>query len=607
MLSQRHEDLRRLLQSRPKDPALPPSTDRGTWDRARQHAPDSVLSRLMASAQEAAQTPIPALTATMYVDCLRTGQRESYERPLYQRRSMLARLAVGECLEGGRRYLDALLDLAWAMCEESSWAFPAHQLQLADPCRPYIDLMAASTALDLAELDALLGSQLDPALAVRIRYEADRRCFQPYLERADEWWWLSGPSAGTNWTAVCNAGVLGAAAYLVDDVDRLASMLEQGLASLELYLSSFDPDGGTSEGPNYWAYGFGAFTALAHVLEWRTGGQLRLLHRARIAGIARYPLRTLLSPGQHVTFSDSRPTVRLEPAHLAFLGRQLGVPELVQFAADQAVDPGTGPFGWAVRSLLWPIDTTNLRLFTPGAHDWWPGLQWMITRYDPSDPDGLVLAIKGGHNDEMHNHNDVGALIVHWRGESLVVDPGPGRYTHACFSERRFEHPAAASIGHSVPVPNGYEQPAGAKYGAEVLEHVASAAGDRLILELRDPYPPDADVSSLRRSVTLDRTEPCGRIELVDEVTFGSADGTFEMVMVTFAHADVEGSRVTLHGERGALFIDFDPELADVRVEVLPEVDLMSGPRDLQRILFSLHGAVRTGSVRLVMSGAAHG
>jgi len=74
-----------------------------------------------------------------------------------------------------------------------------------------------------------------------------------------------------------------------------------------------------------------------------------------------------------------------------------------------------------------------------------------------------------------------------------------------------------------------------------------------------------------------------------------------------FAHADVEGSRVTLRGERGALFIDFDPELADVRVEVLPEVDLMSGPRDLQRILFSLHGPVRTGSVRLVMSGAAHG
>jgi hypothetical protein len=249
MLSKRsHEDLRRILQIRPNDAALPPSTDCDAWDAARQHLPDSDLSRLMASAEEAAQTPIPSLTATMYLDCLRTGQRESYERPLYQRRSMLARLAVGECLEGRGRFLDALLDLVWAICEKSSWAFPAHQLQLADPRRPYIDLMAASTALDLAELDALLGSQLDPGLAVRIRYEAERRCFQRHLERAEEWWWLSGPSAGTNWTAVCNAGVLGATAYLVDDLDRLASMLEQVLTSLERYLASFDPHGGTSEG-----------------------------------------------------------------------------------------------------------------------------------------------------------------------------------------------------------------------------------------------------------------------------------------------------------------------------------------------------------------------
>jgi hypothetical protein len=608
MPSQRsHEDLRRILQTRPKDAALPPSTDRDIWERARQHLPASVRAGLIASADDAAQTPIPSLTATMYLDCVRTGHREAYERPLYQRRRMLARLAVGECLEGRGRFLDALLDLAWAMCEESSWAFPAHQLQLADPCRPYIDLMAASTALDLAELDALLGSQLDPALTVRIRYEAERRCFQPCLERAEEWWWLSGPSAGTNWTAVCNAGVLGAAAYLVDDLDRLASMLEQGLQSLDLYLESFDPHGGTSEGPNYWAYGFGAFTLLAHVLEWRTAGQLDLLGDPRIAEIAQYPLGTQLSPGQHVTFSDSRPTVRLEPAHLAFLGRELDVPDLVQFAADQEVDPGTGPFGWAVRSLLWPIDTTNITPFTPSAHDWWPGLQWMIARQDSSDPDGLVLAIKGGHNDEMHNHNDVGALIVHWRGESLIVDPGPGRYTNAYFTERRFEYPAAASIGHSVPVPSGQQQAWGAKYRGEVLEHAASAEADRLVLGLRDAYPVEADLALLRRSVTLHRAAPRGWIELVDEAAFATTDRTFETAFVTFAGVEIQPSRVTLHGERGHAFIDFDPERTDARLETLHQVDLMSGPRDLHRVLFSLRGPVRSGSIRLAISADANG
>jgi Heparinase II/III-like protein len=601
-----HDDLHRVLRAKPTDAALPPSIDRGAWDAARERLPDAVLARLTATAEETAQTAIPPLTATMYLDCLRTGQRESYERPLYRRRSMLARLAVGECLDGRGRFLEALLDLAWAVCEESSWAFPAHQLQLADPRRPHIDLMAASTALDLAELDALLGSCLDGALGVRIRYEVERRCFQPYLEHPEEWWWLSGPSAGTNWTAVCNAGVLGAAMYLVDDAYRLAFMVEQGLASLEQYLASFDSDGGTSEGPNYWAYGFGAYTLLAHLLQWRTAGQLHLLDDPRIAEIARYPVRTLLSSGQHVTFSDSRPTVRLEPAQLAYLGGQLDIPELVQLAADQPVDPGTGPFAWATRSVLWHLDATNLTRFIPSAHDWWPGLQWLIARFDPSDPDALVLAIKGGDNGEMHNHNDVGALIVHWLRESLIVDPGPGRYTHAYFSERRFEHPAAASVGHSVPVPNGYQQQPGAEHRAEVVEHVSSAEVDSLVLELCAAYPPEAGLLSLRRIMTLHRSAPHGWVELVDQVTFAAADGTLETALVTFAAVEIEASQVILRGDRGQLFIDFEPARVDPRLELLPQVDLMSGPTDLRRVVFALRGAVRTGSVQLVMHGGAY-
>jgi len=231
----------------------------------------------------------------------------------------------------------------------------------------------------------------------------------------------------------------------------------------------------------------------------------------------------------------------------------------------------------------------------------------MIARYDPSDPDGLVVAVKGGHNDEMHNHNDIGALIVHWRGESLIVDPGPGRYTNTYFTDRRFEHPAAASIGHSVPVPNGYQQAWGAKYRGEVLEHVESAEADRLVLELRDAYPVEANLASLRRSVTLHRAVARGWIESVDEVAFATTDCTFETALVTFARVEIQPSRVTLHSESCQAFIDFDPELTDARLETLPQVDLMSGPIDLHRVLFSLRGPVRTGSIRLVISAATNG
>ena len=92
---------------------------------------------------------------------------------------MLANLVLAECLEGKGRFLDPILDLAWAICEESSWVLPAHQTLLTDMQRPVIDLGSAMTSLMLAEMDALVGAQLDPLLGERIRYEVDRRSFVP--------------------------------------------------------------------------------------------------------------------------------------------------------------------------------------------------------------------------------------------------------------------------------------------------------------------------------------------------------------------------------------------------------------------------------------------
>ena len=88
-----------------------------------------------------------------------------------KRRAMLTDLCIGECLINQGRFLDPILDVAWAICEESSWAYPAHQFDLTDIHRPYVDLGAAMTALDLAEMDALVGSALDPALHKRIHDE----------------------------------------------------------------------------------------------------------------------------------------------------------------------------------------------------------------------------------------------------------------------------------------------------------------------------------------------------------------------------------------------------------------------------------------------------
>jgi hypothetical protein len=482
-------------------------------------------------------------------------------------------------------------------------------VELADPARPVIDLSAAMTALELAEFDLLLGEHLDLHVRSRIHHEVKRRCLDPYLTRHD-FWWLYNTHARTvnNWTAVCTGGVVGAAIYLEHDVARLAEMITRAARSLDDYLATFDADGGSTEGPGYWSFGFGYYTILAHLVEHRTGGAVRLLDGGLIRNVAQFPLRTVLSPGRYVNFSDCDQHVRLIGAHLAYLARRLDLPDLMLLAQMQPPAARESQLTWALRRLFWAPDAPSPAMprLVPAQHDFFREMHWMIARARPEDPDGLVLAAKGGHNGEMHNQNDVGSFIVHVRGESIVADLGRGRYTRDYFGPRRYEHIVNSSLGHSLPVPNGQAQRAGKQYAAAVLKHSATEQVDTLALDLSATYPPEADLESLRRRVTLHRERPQGWVELIDEFRFASRPGTLETALISFGGAQVvaEAGEVRLQGERAALQVRYDPAMAAARVEIVPQVDLAEGRRDVTRVVFSLPAPAMTGVIRLELRPA---
>ena len=96
--------------------------------RSRARLGEQGVQEFIRQAETAAGEAIPALPATLWLECLRTGRREGYEDPCYRRRTMLRDLALGECLEHRGRFIDPLLDVIWAICEESGWVYPAHQL-----------------------------------------------------------------------------------------------------------------------------------------------------------------------------------------------------------------------------------------------------------------------------------------------------------------------------------------------------------------------------------------------------------------------------------------------------------------------------------------------
>ncbi len=604
-------------------PAFPPAADRTAWAEIRAGAGEDQVQEIISAAEEAAQSDIPSLTASHYLVFKREGERRSYEALIQRRRFMLAQLTLAECLEYEGRFLDAITDIAWATCEESSWSYPAHQSELADMEHQIIDLFASMTGTQLAELLMLLEPELDPLVGKRIRYEMNNRIFTPYLTRHDHWWLYNTEKRSVNnWTAVCNGNVVNAAIRLEQDPARLAEIIARAGRSLDDYMQTFDPDGGSTEGPGYWAYGFGNYVLAAQAIEQRTNGRIRFMDGDQIRNIAQFPLRTLMSPGFYVNFSDCDPIIVFPTSLLVYLAERLDLPGLLTLSKQQDNKGNASrnsELNWALRNLVWQVPPVEETTYIPAENDWYNGMVWMVARRNPQDPDALVLAAKGGHNGEMHNQNDVGNFIVHLNGESVVADIGRGRYTKAYFDHRRYDHFINQSLGHSCPVPNGqmelpHSNPrrgAGntvindpdwvspANYASQLIEHQADNTIDLLRIEMKNVYPQEADLQSLERTIALHRDTPSGWVEVIDEVQFESQPGTLESALTTFGDVELHEGSVTLKGENASLNVSYDAQNLTARVEHIKDVDLAASERDVNRVVFAFKQPQQNGSIRL--------
>ena len=580
-----------------------PRTGSAEWVALKGDLGGEVLAELLARAVEDVDAPIPALTARLYAEFRETGRREGYEDAQRMRRNRLYRLTLAEWLEGEGRFVPALEDLAWARLEETNWAWPAHARELDAFDRPTLDLAAAMTALDLAEMDYLVGDRLSANLRSRLRVEVERRAVGPFLNRGDHWWLHTTPAKQVNnWTAVCVAGAVGAALYLEEDMGRLAEIVTRGLHSLADYLETFDREGGSSEGPDYWTYGFGNYVVLAQLLHARTGGAIDLLEGEYLRDIAQFPLRTVLAPGVWVSFSDSDHNPVFHPGLLSHLAGHLDLPGLRGLGANDFAVEQFNQFAWPLRQFAWALPKEAVP-DALGPHDWYDEMGWMISRLDPADPASLRLAAKGGHNEEMHNQNDIGSFMVVSGGNVVLTDPGRGRYSKAYFGPERYQNIFASSLGHSVPVVNGHEQATGRAYAATVVEHVQSEAGDRLVLEMAAAYPAEAGLERLERRVALRRDVAGGVVALEDVFQFNGGPGQFQSVLVTPLAARVEAGAV-LVGEVGAgVRIAFDAQALGVEFDIRRAQEKQYQPSvDLTRIVFTPRQQDRAGRIALDIS-----
>jgi hypothetical protein len=549
--------------------------DRQTWDHLSQ---DIRFSTFISQAESELKTPIPALTDSLFFIYSKTGVRYKYQNPMNKRRSALETLTLAECLQNDGRYLVAIEKYLGAICSEVTWVYPAHDKKLDNFYGRIkeIDLSSALTSLRLGTVAHLLGDRLSEHSRNLVIENITHRVFEPYLTRLNSnnpFGWMT---ATHNWNSVCHAGVVGAALALLSDPNERALFIYGAEKYSPFYLSGFGDDGYCSEGLSYWNYGFGNYLQLAMAVEHATKGNIDLLTGSKWRKVAAFPLNLEMRDGVYPAFADCPVFIQPKARYMRELNRRF------QFGDNrwESVDLSLGGSLYEIAAFegdqFFADVESGIKKEHSGSH-WFYDAGVLVSRAD--DPSGLSVALKGGHNDEHHNHNDVGSFVVACGKSRLLLDPGNERYSARTFSSKRYDSNVLNSFGHPVPRIGGDLQKSGAEACAIVIKQSSSSDADTLVLELSSAY----DVESLKR---LERTfvfsrKGGGRLEVVDRAEF-SEPTPFELALITFDEfEEVNEKRLIVSDGENALTVVIDAGVhvfeissqqikEDVPIETLP-------------------------------------
>lgn len=532
-----------ILAEAPRRPLLPPLGS-NEWRRvARNPHVAPLVMALRKRSEVESEMPLPELTDDLYAHFHRTGVRLPFEKIYFERRRQLARAAMAlllgdEAAPGREQFQQSMIGKLTGIFEEVSWTLPAHVRTEnptgKDPLR--IDLFCAETANLMAEMLDLFGAILPADLQGRIRERLQRNVFENYLTRHREMEWTQ---AGMNWNAVCHQGVIGAALSQLEDPAKLAEMLMLARGYLPIFLQGFTPDGGCSEGPAYWGYGFGWFTVLNEQLETRTKGRLSLMEADdHVRAIARFGPLTSLPNQKLVNFSDGAPEGILNPALLRYLGDRLGDPLYPRVSAENYhyltqtgidLDMQRSDLFYLARLFLrWPERMNNV--VAEPEDIFFPNLGVLVAHGKDRQGHRWDFAAKGGNNAEHHNHNDCGSYLLNIDGERLVAEIGAPEYVADFFSARRYEFLASRTLGHSLPIINGVEQAAGESYKSDLLHHHLADDRAELRLDLTSCYPSAALCRKFIRTFMFDKLN--GRLSVMDNFELIEAN-SLETAVIT--------------------------------------------------------------------------
>jgi len=499
---------------------FPKITERKKWDSINK----DLANKIIKIAENYTNYNWPSLTAYNYMEFTLNGNRINYEQIYFEKRNALMYLVLGECIENKGRFMVDIINGIWSICEESTWVLPAHNnmysnykghLPLPDIEEQIIDLFAGETStlliITLMLIEERLGIIKD-IISKRIHYEVRRRIINPYLNREDFGWMALNNGKEihiNNWNTWCNMNSLFAILFIEKDLQRKKEGIKKVIKSIDRFIESYASDGGCDEGASYFSKAAGSLFETLELLFWVSKGDINIYYEPKIGEMARFIYYMYIGEKYFVNFSDCSAIVNTPIDLIYRFGIRICDEKLISFAKilfkiykDKILE---GLPDSSIMRVLYTIFDYNLlesdEDFDYVEDIYIPSLELMIARSN----DGFFVAAKGGHNNQSHNHNDVGNFIVYYKNKPILIDVGVETYNAKTFSNERYSIWTMQSSYHNLPEINGCMQQNGNRFRAQNVLYCKDEFKSKIYMDISQTYPKEAKVNIWQREIKLDK------------------------------------------------------------------------------------------------------
>lgn len=580
----------------------PDYTDRVGWDKLFGATKSEYIKR----GEQQLNYEWKVVKAMDYIEFERSGSRQVMETPFGDNNLAMIDLLMAELAEGKGRFIPQLINGVFHTCEMTSWALSAHLItqkihrSLPDHREQLIDLTSGDLSSMLSWVYYLLHNEFDkvnPSIAVRLRYELEKRTIEPYMNDANYYWWQAFRATPTtmvnNWNPWCNSNVLQCLMLLENDPEKLAAGVYRTMQSVDRFLNYVHSDGACEEGPSYWGHAGGKLFDYLDLLSTITAGKVSLLGHPMIKNIGEYISRSYIGDGWVVNFADASAKGGGDAPLIYRFGKAVGSNEMIHFAAlmnDRKL-PRNRDFYRTMQTLLIreELEATTPNHITP-LQIWYPETEFCYMK----NKSGMFFAAKGGYNDESHNHNDAGSFSVWINNSPILIDAGVGTYTRQTFSSERYSIWTMQSNYHNLPMINGVAQQNGRNYKATQVKF--DSKKKIFSADIATAYPESAKVKSWMRSYVLKGD----KLQIND--TFELREAIEKNIVHFMTWGDVDSSVpgkviISVNGQRALL--TYNPAQFDIALEAIPLTDKRLSDvwgKQIYRVILKAKAITKTGN-----------